>query len=159
MSITDTINNLKDKLFNYGKAVIIVRSNQQRELAKRLIDELPEGYEIVFRKESKKRTKEQNSYSWAGMLGDFKRQGFVNGRQFKEMDWHEYLKKLFLPDHYIEGITLKGYRKWIELPDGTLHMVGSTTQLTVLGFSNYINECVAFGAQELGIMFTDIRNK
>lgn len=157
MSITDTINNLKDKLFNYGKAVIIVRSNQQRELAKLLIDEIPEGYEIAFRKESKKRTKEQNAYGWAGMLEDFKEQGFVNGRQFNEDSWHELLKKMFLPPHYIEGITLKGYIKWLELPDGTLIMKGSTTQLTVLGFSNYINECIAFGAQELGIMFTDIR--
>jgi len=134
---------------------IIIRGDRQRELAEKLIWEVPENYEIIIGPETKVRTKQQNAYNWAGMLGDYARQGIINGRKFDEDTWHEYLKKKFLPDHFIEGITLKGYRKWVELPDGTLQMKGSTTKLSVRGFSEYLNECFAFGAQELGIMFTE----
>ena len=91
---------------------------------------------------------------WAGMLGDFAEQGVIDGRRFSQKVWHEYLKEKFLPDFPQDGITLKGYEKWLEMPSGEIRLVGSTTKLTTKGFSEYITQCHAFGAGELGIRFT-----
>ncbi len=114
----------------------------------------PLGIEVVFREEEKKRSRDANSYQWAGMLGDFAREGWIDGKRYSEEVWHVWLKTKFLPDQPTDGLTLKGYRKWIEMPDGSMSMVGSTTKLTTRGFSKYLEECMAFGAQELGIRFT-----
>jgi len=124
----------------------------------RVIDQLPHDgtIEVVIRPFSKKRTLDQNSLMWAGMTGDFAREGWYNHRQWTEEQWHRKLKIEFLPDCYEEGITLKDYVKWRETMDGELEMVGSTTKLTVKGMAEYIDRCYAYGA-ELGIRFTSFR--
>ena len=121
------------------------------------IKNAPDGIEVVLRDVVKKRGKDANAYAWAGMLADFANQGWVDGKQFSQEAWHEYLKHKYLPDVPEDGITLKGYVKWVELPDGKMEMVGSTTMLTVRGFAQYLERCMAFGATELGIRFTTIR--
>jgi hypothetical protein len=78
----------------------------------------------------------------------------VEGKRYSEEVWHEILKARFLPDQPTDGITLKGYKKWLEMPDGSMHLVGSTTKLTTRGFSKYLEDCMAWGASELGIRFT-----
>jgi hypothetical protein len=103
---------------------------------------------------AKKRTRLQNDLMWSSMLGDISRQATLVGRYFKENVWHEFLKEKFLPDCFIDGITLKGYQKWLEMPDGRLKMIGSTTGLTTKGFTDYLEECYAFGC-DLGVRFTE----
>jgi NinB protein len=110
--------------------------------------------EVAIFPHSKKRTAEQNALMWVSLLGDFARQGIINGKLYEEDTWHLYLKKLFLPETYIEGKTRKGYKKYVEMPDGELVMKGSTTMLTVSGMTDYLEQCYAFGGQELGIRFT-----
>lgn len=104
----------------------------------------------------KKRSNGQNSFQWVALLGDFSMQAIIDGRQFAANVWHEHLKEQFLPESYEEGITLKGYMKWQEMPDGKLRMVGSTTKLTTKGFSEYMDRCYAYGGGELGIRFTAV---
>jgi hypothetical protein len=103
---------------------------------------------------TKKRSSAQNSMQWVALLGDFSMQGLVDGRQFSAPVWHEYLKGKFLPEKFTEGKTMKGYVKYIELPDGSLKLVGSTTKLTTSGFTDYMDLCYGYGACELGICFT-----
>lgn len=135
---------------------IVIANEQARNHAIARIRELPiePAHVVKLARYSKKRTKEQNGHQWAGMLGDFSKQGILNGRRFDEDAWHYYLKREFLPDYPEEGITLKGYKKWTESPDGELVLVGSTTKLTTKGFAEYIERCHAYGAGELGIRFT-----
>ena len=114
--------------------------------------------QITIHPYSPKRKKKQNDYAWSGMINDFIEQGIVNGRQFNSKIWHDYLKEKFLPEVPDPELTLPGYQKWAFKPDGSLTLVGSTTKLTIKGFSNYLNDCMAFGAQELGIMFTTRRD-
>ena len=102
----------------------------------------------------KPRTLAQNKLMWAGMLNDFSTQGIIDGKQFAVPVWHEYLKELFLPEHFIDGITCKNYRKWTELPNGRLLCSGSTTALTTKGFEIYLTECYHYGAYELEIKFS-----
>ena len=110
---------------------------------------------ITLQEETKKRSGEQNRLQWASMLGDFEKQARIAGRSFSAAVWHEYMKERFLPDTYVPGETLKDYKKWIEMPNGRLINVGSTTQLTAKGFSNYLEQCYAFGC-EMGVKFTTV---
>ena len=136
---------------------IIIRGPNQRQTIKALAENVPEGVEVVFREEEKPRRAEQNSLQWAGMLGEFARDGWVQGRQYPEEVWHFFLKKKLLPNTFEEGFTRVGYRKWVEGIDGSMLMVGSTTMLTVKGMARYLTECMAYGSTELGIRFTERR--
>jgi len=102
----------------------------------------------------KKRSSSQNAKLWSSVIGDFQKQGRINGELFEAEDWHYFLKKHFLPSEFIEGETLDGYVKWSAVPDGSMRLIGSTTQLTTKGKSNYLEACYAFGVSELDIKFT-----
>jgi len=101
----------------------------------------------------KRRSNAQNSLMWVSLLGDFSMQVDFDGKKFLPDIWHDQLKKKFLPDETGTEETLNGYKKWDELPDGSLKMVGSTRFLTKLGMENYLHKCYAYGC-ELGIKFT-----
>lgn len=123
--------------------------------AVRAVQDLPlnKPWLIEIKRYTKKRTGGQNNYHWGGLIGDFVEQGFFDGRQFEAEDWHYYFKKKFLPEMAEDELTLDGYQKWREMPDGELKLVGSTTQLTTKGFSQFLEQCYALGS-ELGIRFT-----
>jgi hypothetical protein len=99
------------------------------------------------------RTGDQNRLMWASLMGDFAEQAFVEGRLWSQAVWHEMLKTHFLPEQATPGITTADYKKWLEMPDGSLKMVGSTTKLTTKGMSDYLEQCYAYGC-DLGVMFT-----
>ena len=101
----------------------------------------------------KLRTSDQNKLMWKSVMGDFAKQAYVDGRLFSEKVWHEHLKEMFLPAVETAGITHTGYVKWLEMPDGMLKMVGSTTKLTTKGMSDYLEQCYAYGC-ELGVRFS-----
>lgn len=144
-------------MIDYQPRTIILVSDLQRNTARTVLENAPVGIEVVFRPNSKKRTRESNSYQWAGMLSDFVNQAWVDGRQYSKSVWHEYLKREFLPETPEEGITLTGYKKWDSTPSGEMILTGSTTQLTTRGMAEYLTRCMAYGAQDLGIRFTEIR--
>ena len=112
------------------------------------------GMEVVIQKHVKKRTDGQNRYQWKAILGDISRQVRIDGKSYTPKIWHEHLKELFLPDEASEELTLPGYIKWQEMPDGTLKMVGSTTKLTTKGMSIYFEQIYAYAVNELDVRFT-----
>lgn len=138
----------------YETRTIVVAGETQRQQAIAALLHVPFGVEVVIREKPKKRTREQNAYAWAGMIADFVSQGWIEGRRFSGEVWHDYLKREHLPEVPEEGVTLKGYQKWAESPSGERILVGSTTRLTVRGYAEYLTRCMAWGSQELGIMFT-----
>ena len=112
------------------------------------------GMEVVIQKHVKKRTDGQNRYQWKAILGDISRQVRIDGKSYTPKIWHEHLKELFLPDEASEELTLPGYIKWQEMPDGTLKMVGSTTKLTTKGMSIYFEKLYAYAVTELDVRFS-----
>ena len=144
---------------NYPTRKVILLGEVQRQTARTILDNAPfpsdgfKGIEIIFREIVKQRNAEQNAKNWVGVIADFEEQGWLQGRKFSKLAWHYQLKFDWLPDAYEEGITLDDYVKWVELPNGKLEMVGSTTRLTVKGFAQYLEKCMAYGAQELWIKF------
>lgn len=109
--------------------------------------------EVVIREEPKKRKLDQSALLFAGPLRDIAEQAWLEGRQFSLECWHSYLKGQFLPEEYDPELTMDGYVKWEVDPDGDRVMVGSTTQLTVKGFSDYLEQVFAFGGS-LGVEFS-----
>ena len=107
----------------------------------------------------KMRTSKQNALMWSGMIGDFSKQGIINGMQFSTDAWHKLLKEEFLPEHPIPGKTKKNYMKWVILPNGEKRLNASTKDLTTAGFADYLDECYAYGAREIEIRFSASPNQ
>jgi hypothetical protein len=140
------------------KQYIIINQDSIDEIKKQISSIPYDGSMVVdIKKYVKKRTNPQNSLAWAGMLNDFSQQVEIDGRKFLPESWHEVLKKNFLPEKFDQELTLPGYKKWEELPDGSMKLVGSTTKLTTKGFSEYMEACYAYGSQEFGVRFSTNR--
>ena len=110
--------------------------------------------EVVIRPYKKPSSDQQRRRMFGYVVGEISSQACLQGKQYSPKVWHEYLKAKFLPESFKVGITREGYVKYLEMPDGSMKMVGSTTQLTTLGHTNYVTECEAFAAQELGVRFS-----
>lgn len=136
---------------------IYLRSVVQVESLITLIPNLPldeeNPLEVVIRERVKSRGMDQNALMWAGPLADIAEQAWVGGRQFSSEVWHEHFKRKYLPEEYDEELTNEGYMKWDYTPAGERVLIGSTTQLTKRGFSQYLQQVEAEGT-EIGVMFT-----
>ncbi len=109
--------------------------------------------EIVVREEVKSRKLDQNALYWAGPLKDIAEQCWIGGKQYTAEVWADYFKRLFLPEQYdVDLCKDEGYIKWSYGPDGEPVLVGSSTDLTIKGFAQYLEQIYAFGAN-LGVEF------
>ncbi len=108
--------------------------------------------EVVIREEKRVRKLDQNSLMWAGPLKDIAEQAWVCGRQYSAEVWNEYFKRQYLPEKECDK-TKDGYAKWAFLPPaGPRILIGSTTQLTVRGMAEYLEQVYAYGSS-LGVQF------
>lgn len=136
---------------------IRIVGEQQRQTAIALLNAVPvdsaKPLEMVLREEVKARKPDQNALMWVGPLKDIEQQAYVNGRTFSAAVWHEHFKAEFLPEEYDQELCKdSSYRKWDYNPKGERVLVGSTTDLTVKGFAQYLEQVIAFGAG-LGVQF------
>lgn len=116
--------------------------------------DLERPIEVIIREEQKGRSLSANALMWAGPLNDIAQQAWVHGRQYSALVWHEYFKEQFLPELHDPETTKEGYKKYEETPEGKRILVGSTSKLTKHGFSLYIENIYAYGAN-LGVKFTE----
>lgn len=130
----------------------ILVGEYQRDAAIALLTNVPLGLEVLIRKPVKVRGMDQNALYWVGPLADIAAQAWVAGRQYSAEVWHEQFKRAYLPEEYDEELTKEGYRKWDITPNGDRVLIGSTTQLTKKGFSQYLTQVEADGAG-LGVQF------
>lgn len=135
---------------------VMLRTAAERERAIAVVQNAPldadKPLEFLVREEEKARKPDQNALMWAGPLKDIETQAWVNGRQFSDVVWHEHFKKLYLPEEFDAELCKEGYRKWDYTPAGDKVLVGSTTQLTVRGFAQYLEQVYADGAG-MGVEF------
>lgn len=135
---------------------IMLRSSIQRDTLQALVANLPlddkNPLEVIVREEVKPRRPDQNALMWVGPLKDIAEQAYVQGRTFSAEVWHEHFKELYLPEEADPELTKDGYRKYDFTPAGKRVLVGSTTELTVKGFAQYLEQVIAFGAA-LGVLF------
>ena len=109
--------------------------------------------EVMVREEVKARKPDQQALMFAGPLRDISEQAWFEGRQYSVEVLHEYCKRQFLPEDFDPEQCLEGFTKWDIDPSGERILVGSTKQLTVKGYSNYLEQVFAFGAA-LGVQFS-----
>lgn len=114
--------------------------------------------EVVIREPVKGRKLSQNAAMWAGALRDISEQAWVQGRRHSAEVWAEFFKRELLPEDFNPEMCKEGYQKWDVDPGGDRILVGSTTQLTVKGFSEYLTAIEAYGAG-LGVLFTASPNE
>lgn len=144
----------------FKQRIIKLTSQLQRDTAKAAIDNAPDNIEVVLREEPKARTPDQNALMFAGPLKDISEQAWVHGRQYSVDVWHEYFKENCLPneikDPYIHELVKHpgSYKKYDVNPAGSLVLVGSTTELTKYGFSQYLEQVFALGSS-LGVLFSE----
>lgn len=108
--------------------------------------------EVVIREKPQGRTPDQNALMWAGPLKDFEEQGYVENRTYPANVWHEHFKGTLLPEGFDPLLCKDGYKKWDYTPNGIRVLVGSTTQLTQRGMSEYLEQMYAVGSA-MGIQF------
>jgi hypothetical protein len=120
--------------------------------ALKAISDYTKPQKMILEPEKKRRSNAQNSLMWVSLLGDFSMQVDFDGKKFLPDIWHDQLKKDFMPDPGTDE-TLPTYKKWDEMPDGSLKCVASTKLLTKKGMDIYLTKCYAYGC-ELGIRFT-----
>lgn len=141
---------------------IILLDDDRRNIAIAAVTNAPAGIECVLREPVKARKLDQNALYWSGPLKNIADQAWLCGQKYADIVWHEHLKREFLPDEDEPDLALlvkspETYRKWAAMPNGVGVCIGSTTELTVKGFSLYLEQVHAFGAS-LGVMFSAGRN-
>ncbi|MDE3023698.1 MAG: recombination protein NinB [Pseudomonadota bacterium] len=140
---------------------ILLRTSEQVKLCHRVLDNLPldsdHPLQVRFSEQQKIRTPDQNSLMWSGALSDISEQGWVEGKRYSAEVWHYQFKLWFLPEEFEDNLTKEGYRKWDISPNGDRVLIGSTTQLTTRGMSDYLEQIYAYGTQELGVKFREVK--
>lgn len=136
---------------------VVLRGQEQVERAIAVLRNVPldpvKPLEMLVREEVMGRKPDQNALMWAGPLKDIAEQCWANQRQYSAEVWHEYFKALFLPDAYTPDLCkTEAYRKWDYDPGGDPVLVGSSTDLTIKGFAQYLEQIHAFGGQ-MGVEF------
>lgn len=131
-------------------------SQVQRDTLLALIPTLPldsaKPLEVVIRERVKGRKLSQQALLFAGPMRDISEQAWFDGRQFSVEVLHEFCKRQFLPEEFDSELCKEGYIKWDVDPLGERVLVGSTTQLTVRGYSDYLEQVHVLGA-EMGVQF------
>ena len=136
---------------------LLLRGQEQVDRAIALLRTVPldaaKPLEVLVREEVKGRKLDQNALMWAGPLKDIAEQCWAQQRQYSAEIWHEYFKAQFLPETYDPDLCkTEHYRKWDYDPGGAPALVGSSTDLTIKGFAQYLEQIHAFGAQ-MGVEF------
>lgn len=139
------------------KRQFILRAPEHKDALLRFIDQnwhamsrTDKPMSVTCAEHKQSRKDEANSAMWAGILQPMAEQAYIGGRRFSAEVWHEHCKREFLPEEAGDA-TLAHYRKWDYLPDGSRVLVGSTTQLTKRGFSEYMAQLEAYAVEELGV--------
>lgn len=141
---------------------ILFRGQQQVETALALIPNLPlddaNPLEMIVREVQPIRKKSQNDLMWSGPLFDIAEQAYYKGRKYSDVLWHETFKRLYLPEEFDAELCKDRYRKWDFDRDGERVLVGSTKDLTVKGFAQYLEQVIADGAS-MGVQFSASPNE
>lgn len=137
-----------------------MRSEQARESLLALVRNLPlddkRPLQVTVEEYRPVRKMSQQALLFAGPMTDIAEQAFLEGRRYSVEVWHSYLKRQFLPEVFDPELCKDGYTKWEIDPMGERVLVGSTTQLTVKGYSEYLEQVFAFGGS-LGVTFSTVK--
>ena len=124
-----------------GRALITIRTDEDRTQARQWVTKAPVGTEIEFRRDM--RNKDQNAAMWAA-LTDISEQVEWYGQWLTPTDWKDVCTASLSRAQVVPGIE-----------PGTVVTVGlSTSKMTKEEMSNLLELIMAFGAEH-GVIFHD----
>lgn len=146
----------------FATRTFLVSSEPVRENLLAAVRNLPidakKPLQVIVREEVKVRRLDANARLWAGPLKDIAEQAWIEGRQHSAEVWHYFFKRELLPEEFDAELCKEGYVKYEYDPGGERVLIGSSTQLTVKGFAEYMTAIEAFGAN-LGVHFSASPNE
>jgi len=150
MSMTDLA---EQKRLKFQTRTIKLIGEPQRDASVAVIRNVPvgAGLEVVVREEVRARGLDQNGLYWL-RLGEISEQGWLDGKRYSKEAWHHYAGQNLMPEIVTPNDGAQR-SKWIEVPKGE-PVVISTALLERKFFSQYITIVEAFGAADLGVLFS-----
>ncbi len=144
----------------FNTRTITIDTAQKREITATAVSKLPldRNIEVVIREVVKARKLSQQQLMFAGPLRDIAEQAWHNNQQYPSEMWHETYKILYLPEDEDPDLAElvkdpETWRKWGYLPKSDKReCIGSTTGLTIKGYSRYLEQIHADGAG-MGVLF------
>lgn len=140
----------------FATRTFLVSSEQIRDNLIATVRNMPidekKPLQVLIREEVKVRKLDQQALLFAGPMRDLAEQAWLDNRQFSVEVWHMWCKQKFLPEEFDPELCVEGYQKWSIDPEENRILIGSTKQLTVRGYSQYLEQVFAFGAN-LGVQF------
>lgn len=140
----------------FATRTFLVSSEQVRDNLLAAVRNMPidakKPLQVLIREEVKARKLDQQALLFAGPMRDISEQAWFEGRQHSVEVLHAYLKRELLPEDFDPELCVEGYVKWEVDPGDNRVLVGSTKQLTIKGYSLYLEGVFAFGAG-LGVEF------
>ena len=128
-----------------GRALITIRTDEDRTQARQWVTKAPVGTEIEFRRDM--RNKDQNAAMWAA-LTDISEQVEWYGQWLTPTDWKDVCTASLSRAQVVPGIE-----------PGTVVTVGlSTSKMTKEEMSNLLELIMAFGAEH-GVIFHDAESR
>jgi hypothetical protein len=114
---------------------------------------IADGKEVRIRAEEAEsdRTLRQLRFYWGVVLKEISEQARINGDQFAAEAYHELCKRQFL-GYEIKKVKVAGRKR-----TSVLRRLRSTTGLSVKKMSEYLEKVLAFGAVDLGVIFSEKR--
>jgi hypothetical protein len=144
----------------FTQRTISLLTDTQKQTAISAISNAPVGanLEMLLREHVPARKLTQQAKLFAGPLKDISAQAWIDNKQFSVDAWHYHYKVLYLPeqeDPYIFELVkdCEKYIKWEYAPNGERILKGSTTDLSVYGYSQYLDKIHADGGN-MGVLFT-----
>ena len=126
------------KRAKYPTRKIYMVGEPQKQMAITLLQNAPidseKPLEVRIGEKVEKRNLDQNALMWS-FINDISHQGYIDGSTFSPDAWHYHFKLEFLPEEADPELTREDYKKYEYAPNGDRILVGSTTDLTVKGFS------------------------
>jgi hypothetical protein len=106
---------------------------------------------VTIEPEEDAKTVQQGRFYWGVVLMQISEQARIEGQRYTVDAWHELFKRQCLPRK-----TKRTYVAGRKRPVITT-TIGTTKGLGVKKMSAYIEKVIAFGASDLGVMFSETR--
>lgn len=97
------------------------------------------------------KTVQQGRFLWGVVYKEMSEQAQIGGQKYSAEAWHELCKRQYLPRRK-KLVRVAGRKRPV-----VSTTIGSTTGLSVRKMSAYIEQCLAFGANDLDVAFSERR--
>jgi hypothetical protein len=108
-----------------------------------------ERVSLVAQREEDAKTVQQGRFLWGVVYKEMSEQAVICGQKYSAEAFHELCKRQFLP-RVKKVIRVAGKKRPV-----VTTTIGTTKGLGIRKMSAYIEQCLAFGSTDLGVVFSE----